>query len=427
MIKKISITALILIIASIISANIWHAEVFIFKNNVQKYTALNIHQNTGIHRKILTFLQAVSTYLPSYPTISKAEISEVFGGQYNVQHSKVGDQKVVNNVVELKEAIATAIPGDVIMLADGEYEFEGKALNLGNPKYLLQSDLPIVITSLNFRKSKIRVNSSVGFKITYKNWIISDIVFEGVCDSDARCEHAIHIVGDADNLQILGNDFVNFNAAIKSNGIDAAGDSERLFPDFVFIQSNRFYNQWPRETTAPVTPIDVVGGEFWTVANNFIADFSRNNGRKSNYTYGAFLKGDSKHGIFNSNFVACAWQVPYFSALDQRVGISFGGGGTGDQFCASGLCEQEHKDGLISDNVIVNCTQSASIYVNDSKHVEIANNVLIGSAGIEISRSSDISVKGNSINGKLRKRNESTLVVEHSNQYFRDNVSYAEY
>ena len=424
MIKKISIAALLFIIVAVVSVNIWHADVFIFKKNVQKYTALNIHQNSGWKKNVLVVTEVFVSYLPSYPTISKDEISNVFERDYNTQHSKVGDQKFVINVAEFKEAVAKAIPGDVIVLADGEYELEGKALNLGKSEYLFDSDLPIIITSSNFRKSKIKVKSSVGIQITHKNWILSDLVFEGACDSDARCEHAIHIFGDADNLKILGNDFVNFNAAIKSNGQDNASDNKRHFPDNVLIQGNRFYNEWIRETKAPVTPIDVVGGEYWTIANNFIADFSRKHGRKSSYTYGAFLKGDSKHGVFESNFIACKWQVPYFSALDHRIGLSFGGGGTGDRFCASGVCEQEHKNGKISNNVIANCSNSASIYINYGNEIEVSNNVLVGSAGIELSKSKEIAVKGNLLNGKLRKRNDSTSVFEKSNQHFRGNISH---
>lgn len=427
MIKKIGIAALILIITLIVSANVWHADVFIFKKNVQKYTALNIHQNSGWRRNILVVMEAFASYLPSYPMISKDEITNVFERDYNTQHSKVGDQKFVSNVAEFKEAVAKASPGDVIVLADGEYELEGKALNLGKSEYLFDSDLPIIITSRNFRKSKIKVKSSVGIQVTHKNWTLSDLVFEGACDSDARCEHALHVFGDADNLKILGNDFVNFNAAIKSNGQKSAVDNKRHFPDKVLIQGNRFYNEWPRETKAPVTPIDVVGGEYWTITNNFIADFSRKYSYKSSYTYGAFLKGDSKHGIFKSNFIACKWQVPYFSALDHRIGLSFGGGGTGDRYCALGLCEQEHKDGKISNNVIANCSNSASIYINDGNEIEISNNVLIGSAGIELSKSKEITVMGNLLNGKLRKRNDSSSVFEQSNQHFRGNISHVGY
>lgn len=427
MIKKISIITLLLIVTFIISLNIWHADVFILKNNMKKYTALTIYQNSGFKREVLIFFQSVAKYLPSYPALSESEISDVFESQYNQIHSKVGDQKTVHTIVELKEAVKIAIPGDVIILADGEYKLEGNALNLGNPNYLLDSELPITITSRNFKKAKINVNATVGINITYKNWIISDLVFEGTCDSDSSCEHALHIFGDADNIKIMGNDFINFNAAIKANGNAGAVDGVRYFPDSVLIQSNRFYNEWARETKAPVTPIDVVGGEFWTISNNFIADFSRNYKRKTSYTYGAFLKGDSKYGVFKSNFIACRWKVPYYSALDLRIGLSFGGGGTGNEFCASGTCEQEHLSGEMSSNIIANCSQTASIYVNKSNDIKIEKNILIGSSGIELSASSEINVSENLLNGKLRKRNRSSSVIEQSNHYFQGQVSYSEY
>jgi hypothetical protein len=136
------------------------------------------------------------------------------------------------------------------------------------------------------------------------------------------------------------------------------------------------------------------------------------------------LKGDSSHGLFKSNFVACRWQVPYFSELDLRIGLSFGGGGTGDRFCEKGLCKHEHTLGEMSDNVIVNCSQSASIYINDSSDITISKNVLIGSSGIEVSKSKKVYVSNNFLNGKLRKRNESTSILDDANQYFRSTVSY---
>ncbi|WP_412972003.1 hypothetical protein [Glaciecola sp. MF2-115] len=331
----------------------------------------------------------------------------------------------MSNTKELREAIESAIPGDVIVLADGEYIITGAPLRLGRPNYSFKSLLPIILSSENYKKAVIKVSRAVGMQITHKNWIVSNLVFEGTCDADSSCEHALHIFGDADDLQIIGNDFVNFNAAIKANGSAFSIDSStRHFPDQVLVDNNRFYNHWTRETKAPVTPIDVVGGSNWTISNNFIADFSRLYRNKPSYTYGAFLKGDSKNGVFKSNFVACNWRVPYYSALDQRVGLSFGGGGTGHEFCATGNCEQEHRGGEMSDNVIVNCSQSASVYINNSHDINVLSNSMIGSSGIELRRSKNIKVMENLMNGKIRPRDEISSFAEQSNQYFHDQINY---
>lgn len=60
---------------------------------------------------------------------------------------------------------------------------------------------------------------------------------------------------------ISNSDFVNFNAAIKSNGFTDKNSSKREFPDFAQITNNRIYNETARNSSVPVTPIDVVGGD----------------------------------------------------------------------------------------------------------------------------------------------------------------------
>jgi len=62
--KKLLIVCLVITALIVVSGVIWHAELFSFKNNVQKYTALNIRQNTGMKRQILESMETVANLLP---------------------------------------------------------------------------------------------------------------------------------------------------------------------------------------------------------------------------------------------------------------------------------------------------------------------------------------------------------------------------
>lgn len=422
--KQLGVGFVLLIIAIIVSGSVWHSELYQFKTNIQKYTALNITQNTGIKKNLLIMIEGVSDYLPSYPIINEQQITTVFEQSFGKVQNAVGNKKLVTNVIELENTIKKARSGDVIVLADGEYRLENKALRLGTVNYFDNSSLPVVITSQNFKKAHILVDTSVGIEIVDRNWIVSNLVFKGICDRDFNCEHAIHIAGDADNIQVLGNDFVNFNSAIKSNGLMTKGGSNRAFPDNVIISGNRFYNEWTRDARRPITPIDVVGGENWVVIDNFIADFSKLRKGKMGYAYGAYLKGNSENGLFESNFVACMWKVPHYSALDLRIGLSFGGGGTGDKFCSGGVCNQEHKAGVMTKNTIVNCSQGPSVYINKSEHIDIQNNTFIGSTGIELFNSKNIMINSNILNGKITKNDRESSFEESLNKYTKKQISF---
>src|SRR5690606_22946082 len=129
-----------------------------------------------------------------------------------------------------------------------------------------------------------------GFKVSGANWVFENLTLRGVCADDSSCEHAWHIVGGADNTIIRNNVAVNFNAQIKANG---EGDP-RVWPDDVLVEYNEFYDEAPRNTSNPVTKIDVVGGRRWIIRGNYIHDFAKGGG--NNLSYAAFLKGNSRDG-----------------------------------------------------------------------------------------------------------------------------------
>src|SRR3954454_1043109 len=178
-------------------------------------------------------------------------------------------------------------------------------------------------------------------------WTFQGLVMEGVCESDSSCEHAFHIVAGAHGTVVRDSTLRDFNAAIKGNG-DLVG-ATRVYPIDVLIEGNRIYNRRARDTTSPVTAIDVVGGDRWTLRGNYIADIGGVSPPKGYYQ--AFLKGNGSGGVIERNLVVCSKR----HASGVRLGLSLGGGTTGAGLCQEGTCATEHRDGTIRNNVVMSC------------------------------------------------------------------------
>ncbi|MGY8960751.1 MAG: hypothetical protein ACKVKG_14770 [Alphaproteobacteria bacterium] len=222
--------------------------------------------------------------------------------------------------------------------------------------------------------------------------------------SAEKCEHAFQLNGDADNVIIRNNRIRDFNASIKSNGAmvtTADGGEVRKYPDHVRIVGNAIYNSRPRRTNAPVTLIDVVGGRGWLVRGNLIADFEKAGGNK--ISYAMFLKGNSRDGIIEQNLVVCEWK---FSG-GIRLGLSLGGGGTGKQFCEKQDCRTEHTNGIIRNNIVLNCPRDVAVYLNKAKGTKIYNNTFMNTgAGVDVRfKTSSADAQNNIITGTVRDRN----------------------
>ena len=260
---------------------------------------------------------------------------------------------------------------------------------------------PITLKPVKPGTVKILVPRAVGFKVSGKNWIIEGFDIKGVCKTDDGCEHAFHIVGNADDLVIRNNTLTEFNAAIKANG-DGKGAATQ-FPDRVRIENNNIYNSAPRQTRRSVTPIDVVGGKHWRVKNNFIADFAKAKGNK--VSYGAFLKGNSSSGLFDQNLIICEWR----HKGGVRLGLSFGGGGTGQQYCERQNCAIEHSRGVIRSNVILNCPADVGVYLNKAANTKLINNTILNTAGVDVRfGTSSAHFAGNIIEGRIKDRDNGT-------------------
>lgn len=295
---------------------------------------------------------------------------------------------------EFQKHFEKAQPGDVFTIYPGTYIIHRTVnINANGTK-----DKPIIVRPAREGKVVIEVKGITGFKVGGANWIFENIEFRGTCDIHPKCEHALHVVGRADNTIIRDNYFVDFNAAIKANG-EIINDRQ-FFPDRVLIERNVIYNNEPRQTPSPVTPIDVVGGRHWVVRDNFIADFQKALGNK--ISYAAFLKGNSDNGLFERNTVICEWR----HRGGTRLGLSFGGGGTTDpRFCQGRSCKIQHYKGTIRGNLIMNCPKDVGIYLNNSANTKIENNTIINTTGVDVRfNGSFATFSNNVIQGRIQDR-----------------------
>jgi hypothetical protein len=295
---------------------------------------------------------------------------------------------VVETVTDLRAAVRAAEPGTVIEIHPGSYDFSGGKIEIDRPGL---PDRPIVLRAPTLASVRLRFSLLEGFHVLAPYWVFENLVIEGTCEDDSRCEHAFHVVGDAVGVVIQNNWIADFNAAIKVNGKGGR------YPDAGTIRHNAFVNSRPRDTDRPVALLDLVSVSRWRIQKNLIADFAKAGG---NYTsYGAFFKGAGEDNIFEQNLVRCEGR---HSGLD-RIGFSFGDGGTGRRFCRDGSCEVEHRRGIARNNVIMNCPNRAGIYLNKSAETLIHNNALIATAGVELrGAGTDAVIVNNIVDGGLK-------------------------
>lgn len=322
--------------------------------------------------------------------IPRAEINVGSAARY--AHTPATADKIVSSIEELERAVGDAQAGDHILILPGTYSIRGRALKL---KAAGKKDAPIFLRGGSFGDVILEFDMLEGFLVSAPYWVFENLVIRGTCRNDPACEHAFHIVGDAQNTVIRNVMAVNFNAAVKANRLGSN------VPDYGLVESSFFANEWPRMTTRPVTPMDIVAARGWRMTSNVLADFAKAKG--NGISYGAFFKGGGDSGIFERNMLLCEWH--HYGGV--RIGLSFGGGGTfSPQACRDGLCDKEHKAGVMRHNIIMNCPNDVGIYVSRSPGSEIHNNILVNTAGIDVRfPESTAYISNNVMDGRIYARN----------------------
>jgi len=309
-----------------------------------------------------------------------------------------GRTRPVSTVGALRQAIDSAMPGDVILLQPGTYRITRTYISRPGA-----ADAPITVRSPRLRAVTLESEQREAVKVDAPYWHFENLVLKGVCMDDTVCDNGLHIVGHAHHTVIHNLRIEDFNAQIKINGENGQ------FPDDGRIEHSTLIDTHPRRTSASVTPIDLVAASGWVIEDNLIADFAKEGGNR--VSYGGFAKGAGRGTVFARNVVLCEWRShPLNSAT---IGLSFGGGGTDPILTrASGY---EHADGVMSENLIAFCSD-AGIYLNRAANSVIRHNTLIGTSGIDVRYPESIArVDANIVDGEIRARDHG-LYSGHGNE-----------
>jgi hypothetical protein len=294
-------------------------------------------------------------------------------------------------------AIGDARPGDEIVLADGDYWLSGShGVDCRTPG---TADLPIVVRAAEPLAARIHSTAIEAFVVSAPHWAFKGLDIEGVCADDSTCEHAFHVVGRATGFQMTGNRILNFNAHLKVNA-----DLNRETPDGGLVEGNLVSASHPRDTTNPVSFLNIDHASGWTIRDNAIVDFHKAQGDRT--SFGGYAKGGARSTVFERNLVLCSSRD---TEGGTRIGLSFGGDGMDPKLCvpawnASVPCDPESTDGTMRNNVIANCS-GAGISLNRADRTAVLYNTVIATAGIDFRfPSSTGEAHGNALTSKIRGR-----------------------
>lgn len=309
--------------------------------------------------------------------------------------------KSISTVADLQSALASAKAGDELVLEDGTYTVNA---NLSCAAEGTQAQ-PITVRAKNRHAAVVRFNAQEGFKVSGRYWTFDGLTVEGICSSDEACEHAFHVTGHAESFVLRNSRVRDFNAQLKVNASKNASGVWEM-PHRGLIEGNEIYDTHARATSTPVTKLNIDTGDDWVVRDNALHDFSKQGG----ISYGAFMKSGGKRGLFERNRVLCVKDQP---AGDTRIGLSFGGGGTGNEYCAPAFdptvpCSPEHSDGVIRNNIVANCSDVA-VYLNKAANTRVLFNTFIGTAGVDYRYAASTGeATGNVLTGVIRNRDSAT-------------------
>lgn len=305
-------------------------------------------------------------------------------------------QVLVQSGTAALEAIRHARPGDVITFLPGRYRFDGQRIDVAVPG---TAGAPITVRAQQPGSVILEMAMVEGFVVSAPYWHFANLTLTGTCARHTDCEHAFHIVGRGTHFVARNNTLVDFNAHFKINGLDGA------FPDDGLIDGNTLTNGSVRETANPVTPIDLVAASNWVIRKNRITDFLKGEGNQ--VSYGAFVKGGGGNNVLENNLVVCEDRL--HAPRSRQVGLSLGGGGTGQEVCRDRRCITEQDGSMIRANLIAACSDDG-IYLNRAATSKVLHNTVIDTGGITVRfPESTADVSGNLVDGPIRARNEAIL------------------
>lgn len=348
----------------------------------------------GAGRLIGSSLRALDAYSPS----SLSGLPDWIGAHPDRSgREPVGRIVGVVDEVSLREAIAQAVPGDVLTLLPGEYRIPASL----TPSRAGLADRPIVLRAERLGTVSLLSETREAFKVLVPHWHFENLVLKGSCDlaKGGLCEHAFHVAGAASGFRLSNSRLEDFDAHVKVNGEGGR------FPDAGRLVGNTLVNHSARKTRLPVTSVDLVGASDWLIARNLVADFVKSGG--DGISYGMYAKGGGKGNRFDANLVIC--EAALVGLPGQRVGLSLGGGGTSPDFCRDRRCVVEQDSSVLLNNLVSRCSDRG-IYLNAAANSSVLHNTVIDTAGVTVRfPESSARLRGNLIDGPLSARDEAVL------------------
>lgn len=311
--------------------------------------------------------------------------------------------RLVGSPEQWLQAMEQADAGDRIVLQPGRYEMQRMLRSQRNGT----ARRPIVVVAQDPSQTLIAFQTTVGIEITHAHWQFHDLRMEGACAIDHDCEHAFHIKGAAHHFVLRNSLLRDFNAHLK---INREGQAQ---PEQGELAHNTLTYTRIRQTTRPTTAVDLLAGANWRIHHNHVSDFVNESPRHP--TYGMFAKGGAAGTVFDSNTIFCEHKLR--GALGQRVGLSFGNGGTSPGVCRNGQgCDTgEHVGGEMRNNLIVGCS-AAGIFLNRAHQAVLRHNTLLDTGGIQARfPDSVVRLEGNWVDGPLLTRDGALMVASDTN------------
>ncbi len=298
----------------------------------------------------------------------------------------------VSTVDEVRNALNQANPGDVIRVAPGVYDFFDalefdSAGSPAEPIRLIGQGGP---DSVEFR-----INGSLGLSIRGQDYVIEGIWLR--CQgSQCRNARGISLWGSARRITIRRCRTTDFMQHVKGWIADNTLDA----PEDVTLAGNEAYNTAGFNGRSNVLNLD--GGTRWRVIGNYVHDYGN-----TGINYGIFLKGATTNSVIERNLVAGSYDRSHGGGIS--VGISFGGGRMGTQWCAAdntgvGGCTCEDFGGIARNNIVLN-TSDTALHVNSACGSKFLNNIVYNAPTMlqiqSFEGTGDIEVRNNVFEGGL--------------------------
>ncbi len=262
----------------------------------------------------------------------------------------------VTTFAELKKAVQTALPHDLILISPGVYRIE-------NASRLFISDRPgpVTVKGQTGKPGDVTIegagqdDASVSILFNLNNsphWTFQDF------STRNSYFHAFKFDGGSSDCTLKNLHMRNHGEGGIKGTFDLAG---KRFPDRLTVEGCDIgFTQKTGGTRSVVEGIDGVAVNDWKIRDCRFVNIQKGGAP----AYGVFTKGSSSGTIIeNCRFEGCF------------IGASFGGGGTDPRFFRNGDRRYEHRGGAIRNNVMLRCTD-AGIYLNKANEAAIFGNVL---------------------------------------------------